>query len=123
MSTSFLIVRPKIGDNKTSEDAKVNIEQENNSSSNPAKGSKSCATSSTTTKPKNDTERGEAKRGDAFHISGNKIEGSNSVSVEIFMFGNKNVYKGHKKEKQVDSRSGEKTSRLKKWRNRLGLRW
>ncbi|ONI28064.1 hypothetical protein PRUPE_1G120400 [Prunus persica] len=46
MSTGFLILKPKIGDNKkASEDAKVNIEQENNSSSNPATGSKSCATS------------------------------------------------------------------------------
>ncbi|CAB4274893.1 unnamed protein product [Prunus armeniaca] len=111
MSTGFLTLKPKIGDNKkASEDAKVNIEQENNSSSNPATGSKSCATSSTTTKPKNNTERDEAKRGVAFNIYGNTIEGSNSGRVGIFEFGNKNVYKGHKKEKQVDSRSGETDS-------------
>ncbi|CAL2226768.1 unnamed protein product [Prunus armeniaca] len=62
------------------------------------------------TKPKNTTERGEAKRGDAFNISGNTIKGSNSGRVGIFELGNKNVYKGHKKEKQVDSRSGETDS-------------
>ncbi|XP_008223326.1 PREDICTED: probable disease resistance protein RPP1 [Prunus mume] len=62
------------------------------------------------TKPKNNTERGEAKRGDAFNISGNTIEGSNSGRVGIFEFGSKNVYKGHEKEKQVDSRSGETDS-------------
>ncbi|PQM39899.1 hypothetical protein Pyn_03854 [Prunus yedoensis var. nudiflora] len=61
MSTGFLILKPKIGDNKkASEDAKVSIDQENNCSKPPATGSKRCATSSTTTKPKN-TERGEAK--------------------------------------------------------------
>ncbi|CAL8991163.1 unnamed protein product [Prunus brigantina] len=87
----LLILKPKIGDNKkASEDAKVNIEQENNNCSKPpATGSKSCATSSTNTKPKNNTERGEAKRGDAFNISGNTIEGSNSGRVGIFEFGNK----------------------------------
>ncbi|KAH0993079.1 hypothetical protein GBA52_004562 [Prunus armeniaca] len=62
------------------------------------------------TKPKNTTERGEAKRGDAFNISGNTIKGSNSGRVGIFELGNKNVYKGHKKEKQVDSGSGETDS-------------
>ncbi|BFG14951.1 hypothetical protein CerSpe_012250 [Prunus speciosa] len=61
-------------------------------------------------KPKNNTKRGEAKRGDAFNFSGNTIKGRNSGRVGIFEFGNKNEYKGHKKEKQADSSSGETDS-------------
>ncbi|XP_021831085.1 TMV resistance protein N-like isoform X3 [Prunus avium] len=86
------------------------IQNYNSSSNPPATGSKSCATSSTTTKPKNNTKRGEAKRGDAFNISGNTIKGRNSGRVGIFEFGNKNEYEGHKKEKQAGSSSGETDS-------------
>ncbi|BFG14952.1 hypothetical protein CerSpe_012260 [Prunus speciosa] len=88
MPTGSPILKPTIGDNKkSSEDAKVNMEQENNSSSKPpATGSK------------NNTERGEAKRGNTFKISGNTIEGKNSGRTGIFEFGNENVYEGHKKE-------------------------
>ncbi|BFG14953.1 hypothetical protein CerSpe_012270 [Prunus speciosa] len=112
MSTGSPILKPTIGDNKkSSEDAKVNMEQENNSSSKPpATGSKSCATSSTTTKPKNNTKRGEANRGDVFNFSRNKIEGSNSGTVGFNNIGNKYIYEDHKKEKQVDSSSGETDS-------------
>ncbi|XP_021831084.1 disease resistance protein RLM3-like isoform X2 [Prunus avium] len=95
MSTGSPILKPTIGDNKkSSEDAKVNMEQENNSSS----------------KPKNNTKRGEAERGDTFNFSGNTIKGRYSGSVGIFDFANKNEYKGHKKEKQADSSSGETDS-------------
>ncbi|CAL8991161.1 unnamed protein product [Prunus brigantina] len=45
-----------------------------------------------------------------FSITDNKIEGIRAKRVGIFQFGNTHVHKGHQKEIQVDSSSGETDS-------------
>ncbi|CAB4294088.1 unnamed protein product [Prunus armeniaca] len=96
MSTGRLYLKPPLGDQKQgSEDpSKASTDQQNSNSS------KSPSVSTKTLQPKRKDKGG---RGNDFNIVGNNITGIKSERVGIFEFGNTHIYKGHGKEKLVDS--------------------